>query len=168
MEGGWVARHRADPVGLTRRQMSMKPYPHSYQAKGHGAATGVVPVSSPGLPEINTAPPVEFNGPGDLWSPENLLVAAIADCFILTFRGVSRASAFAWTALDCQVDGVLERLSGSAQFTQFATTATLTVPAGADHVKAKELLERAEKVCLVANSLLGRRTIEVRVKEEDG
>ena len=146
----------------------MEPYPHTYQAKAHGSTTGVVPVSSLGLPEINTAPPIEFDGPGDLWSPENLLVAAIADCFILTFRGVSRASGFAWTALDCQVEGILERLSGTTHFTQFTTTATLTVPAGADHVKAKELLERAEKVCLVANSLLGRRTIEVRVNKENG
>ena len=146
----------------------MKPYPHSYQAKAHGSATGVVPVSAVGLPEFNTAPPAEFDGPGDLWSPENLLVAAIADCFILTFRGVSRASAFAWTALDCQVDGILERVSGTTRFTQFTTTATLTVPAGSDHVKAKELLERAEKVCLVANSLLGRRNIEVRVNAENG
>jgi organic hydroperoxide reductase OsmC/OhrA len=53
-------------------------------------------------------------------------------------------------------------------FTQFTTTATLTAPAGANHVKAKELLERAEKVCLVSNSLLGRRTLEVRVIEENG
>ena len=80
-------------------------------------------------------------------------------------RGVSRASAFTWTTLDCQVDGILERISGTSRFTQFTTTATLTVPAGADHAKAKELLERAEKVCLVANSLLGRRTVEVRVNE---
>ncbi len=146
----------------------MKPYPHTYQATAHGTATGIVPVTSAGLPEFNTAPPAEFDGPGNLWSPETLLVAAIADCFILTFRGVSRASAFAWTALDCQVDGILERVSGTSHFTQFTTTATLTVPTGADHVKAKELLERAEKVCLVANSLLGRRAIEVRVNEENG
>ena len=146
----------------------MKPYPHTYQAKAHGSATGVVPVSSLGLPNINTAPPVEFDGPGDLWSPESLLVAAIADCFILTFRSVSRAAAFTWTALDCQVDGILERVSGTSRFTQFTTTAILTVPTGADHVKAKELLERSEKVCLVANSLLGRRTIEVRVNQENG
>ena len=148
--------------------MPMEPYPHTYQAKAHGSATGGVSVTSLGLPEINTAPPIEFDGPGDQWSPENLLVAAIADCFILTFRGVSRTSAFTWTALDCQVDGILERISGTTRFTQFTTTATLTVPAGADHVKAKELLERAEKVCLVANSLLGRRAIEVRVNEQNG
>lgn len=144
----------------------MKPYPHQYHAKAHGSATGVVPVSSLGLPDINTAPPPEFDGPGDLWSPENLLIAAIADCFILTFRGVSRASAFAWTALECKVDGILERVSSTTQFTQFTTTGTLTVPAGADHVKAKGLLERAEKGCLVTNSLLGRRTFEFRVIEE--
>jgi organic hydroperoxide reductase OsmC/OhrA len=143
----------------------MKPYPHTYRAKAQGSAAGVVPVSSFGLPDINTAPPAEFDGPGDLWSPENLLIAAIADCFILTFRGISRASAFAWMVLDCQVDGVLERVSGKNQFTQFTTTATLTVAAGADQGKAKELLQRAEKVCLVANSLLGRRSMEVRVNE---
>jgi organic hydroperoxide reductase OsmC/OhrA len=176
VEGDRVTCHRADPVHLTRRhnaskessKIAMKPYPHSYQAKAHGSVTGFVPVSSLGLPDIDTAPPAEFDGPGDMWSPENLLIAAIADCFILTFRGVSRASAFAWTGLDCQVDGILERVSGTTQFTQFTTTATLTVPAGANHVKAKELLERAEKVCLVANSLLGRRTLEVRVIEKNG
>ena len=125
-------------------------------------------MSSPGLPDINTAPPAEFDGPGDVWSPENLLIAAVADCFILTFRGVSRASAFAWTRLDCQVDGILERVSGITHFSQFTTTANLTVPAGGDHVKGKELLVRAEKMCLVANSLVARRTVEVRVNEEKG
>ena len=129
---------------------------------------GPVPVSSLGLPDINTAPPAEFDGPGDLWSPENLLIAAIADCFILTFRSVSRASAFAWKGLDCKVDGILERVSGTTQFTQFTTGVTLTVPAGADYVKANELLARAEKVCLVANSLLGRRNLEARVIEKSG
>ena len=38
-----------------------------------------------------------------------------------------------------------------------------TVPAAADHDKAKELLERAEKVCLVANSLQGERFLDATV-----
>jgi organic hydroperoxide reductase OsmC/OhrA len=141
----------------------MKAYPHTYSVNAQGSAIGAVPVVSQGLPAIETAPPPEFDGPGGVWSPETLLVAAIANCFILTFRGVSRAVHFTWEKLEAQVDGTLERVSGSTQFTRYTTRATLTVKAGTDHAKARELLERAEKICLVANSLRGERILEVQL-----
>ena len=144
----------------------MKPYPHTYSVSAHGSATGTVPVCSQGVPDIATAPPPEFDGPGDVWSPESLLVAAVADCFILTFRGVSRAAKFSWEQLECQVDGVLERVAGVTQFSKFTTRATLTVSVGADHAKAQELMERAEKVCLVANSLHGERHLVAQIVED--
>ncbi len=120
---------------------------------------------STGLPGIATAPPPEFDGPGGVWSPETLLVAAIADCFLLTFRGVSRAARFEWVGLEAHVDGTLERVSGVTQFVRYITRATLTVQSNADHAKARELLERAEKLCLVANSLRGARALEIQVRE---
>jgi organic hydroperoxide reductase OsmC/OhrA len=126
----------------------------------------MVPVASVGLPDIMSAPPPEFDGPGGVWSPETLLVASIANCFILTFRGVSRAAKFEWAQVDCQVDGVLERVEGVTQFTRFTTRATLRVKQGTDPVRGRELLERAEKVCLVANSLRGERLTEIEVIEE--
>ena len=101
---------------------------------------GAVSAVSTGLSAMATAPRPEFDGPGGVWSPETLLIAAIADCFILTFRGVS-------------------------QFVRYITRATLTVQSNADHAKARELLERAEKLCLVANSLLVERALEVQVRE---
>lgn len=143
----------------------MKPYPHTYNASADASATGVVSVASPGLTGLDTAPPPEFDGPGGVWSPETLLVAAIADCFILTFRGVSRAAHFEWIRLEAHVDGTLERDSGVTQFVRYTTRAILTVKPNADHAKAQELLERAEKVCLVANSLRGVRALEVQVRE---
>jgi organic hydroperoxide reductase OsmC/OhrA len=143
----------------------MKPYPHTYSVSADASVTGVVSVASPGLPGLDTAPPPEFDGPGGVWSPETLLVAAIADCFILTFRGVSRAAHFEWIRLEAHVDGTLERDSGVTQFVRYTTRAILTVKPNADHAKAQELLERAEKVCLVANSLRGVRALEVQVRE---
>jgi organic hydroperoxide reductase OsmC/OhrA len=143
----------------------MKAYPHTYRVSAQGSAIGAVPVVSQGLPAIETAPPPEFDGPGGVWSPETLLVAAVANCFILTFRGVSRAAHFTWEKLDAHVEGTLERVSGSTQFTRYTTRAILTVKAGADHAKARELLERAEKICLVANSLRGERKLESQVLE---
>lgn len=143
----------------------MKPYPHSYTVTAEGSASGAVSVVSAGLPAMATAPPPEFDGPGGVWSPETLLIAAVADCFILTFRGVSRAARFEWVGLEAHVHGTLERTSGVAQFVRFITRATLTVPSNADHAKARELLERAEKLCLVANSLRGERALEIQVRE---
>ena len=144
----------------------MLPYPHKYSATALGTAAGLVPVESPGLPPLSTAPPKEFDGPGDVWSPETLLMAAIADCYILTFRGVARAARFDWDAIHCEVEGVLERVEGLTRFTGYTNRTTLTVKPGADHAKAKELLERAERVCLVNNSLRGDRLLVPNVVEQ--
>ena len=141
----------------------MKAYPHVYIAGAHGTAAGALQVTSAGLPALASGPPPEFDGPGGLWSPETLLVASIADCFILTFRGVSRAARLDWLSLEAHVEGTLERVDGVTRFTRYLTRAVLTVDSTVDHGKARELLERAEKVCLVANSLHGERMLETTV-----
>ena len=144
----------------------MKPYPHEYVVTASGGASGSLALQSTGLQSLETAPPAEFGGPGNLWSPETLLVGAVADCFILTFRAVARAAQFPWSTLDCRVEGRLERAEGGTQFTAYRTVATLTVAAGADESKARELLERSERGCLVANSLRGTRELVVEIRRD--
>jgi len=156
---------RAALAASTPKSITMKAYPHFYHATADASAIGAVGVTAAGLPAIETAPPLEFDGPGGLWSPETLLVAAIADCFILTFRGVARAARFEWVNLKAHVEGELDRKSGITQFVGYMTRVTLTVAAAADHAKARELLERAEKLCLVANSLSGTRALEVLIRQ---
>jgi organic hydroperoxide reductase OsmC/OhrA len=141
----------------------MHPYPHTYRVSAAAENTGSVKVSSTQLPKLETAAPPEFDGPGGMWSPETLLCASIADCFILTFRAVARAARFEWLHLECRVEGVLERVERVSQFTRYATVARLTVPASADFTKARVLLEQAEHGCLVSNSLRGSRTLDSEV-----
>lgn len=123
-------------------------------------------VGSPQLPSFETAAPPEFDGPGGVWSPETLLCASLADCFILTFRAVSRAARFEWSRLECRVEGVLERVGRTSQFTRYTTFAKLAVPDGADTKRARELLERAEQGCLIANSVNGSRALETQISVE--
>jgi organic hydroperoxide reductase OsmC/OhrA len=141
----------------------MQALPHRYLVTATAAATGDVELASPGLPALVTAPPAEFGGPGNLWSPETLLVAAVADCFILTFRAIARASKLDWVALECGAEGVLDRVDGVTRFTQITVRARLTVPAGASESLAARLLEKAEHGCLVTNSLLAGRHLEATV-----
>lgn len=141
----------------------MKPYPHRYSASAAGGTDGEVTLASPSLASIASAAPPEFDGPGGLWSPETLLTAVVADCIILTFRAIARASHFTWVTLECRTEGVLDRLEGATQFTSFTTVARLTIPAEASEQKARRLLEKAERDCLVANSLRSTRTMQIEV-----
>lgn len=131
----------------------MQSYPHFYSIEASAQATGNVTLSAEGLPVLQTAPPAQFDGPGDQWSPETLLVAAAADCFALTFRAIAQASNLSWTALRCNATGRLDRLEGITRFTRFELRAHLTVPLGTDPGRARRLLEKAEKTCLITNSL---------------
>jgi len=145
----------------------MQNLPHHYAVAAAGSATGNVDLTSPGLTRIESAPPAEFGGPGDLWSPETLLVAAVADCFILTFRAIARASKLDWVALNCDVEGVLDRVDNVTRFSEFKLCAVLDVPPGTDEQKAQRLLEKSEHACLITNSMSAESHLvtEVRVAE---
>jgi organic hydroperoxide reductase OsmC/OhrA len=131
----------------------MKEFPHLYSVQASAGTDADVTLTAAGIPALATASPAEFGGPGDRWSPETLLVGAVADCFILTFRAVAHASKLPWTALRCGVTGTLDRVDRVTQFTSFDLDAQLCVPSGTDDALAKRSLEKAEHACLIANSL---------------
>jgi organic hydroperoxide reductase OsmC/OhrA len=131
----------------------MQALPHRYRVNGTGGVTGDVELTAERLPVLQSASPSEFDGPGDRWSPETFLVGAVADCFILTFRAVAKASKLSWISLDCNVSGTLDRVDRVTQFTRFDMTAHLVVPRGVNVDQARHALKMAERNCLISNSL---------------
>jgi peroxiredoxin-like protein len=131
----------------------MHPLPHHYSATAVGSASGDIAIQADGLPSLVSAAPAEFDGPGDRWSPEALLVAAIGSCVILTFRAVAQASRLEWTSLECEVAGILDRVDGTTRFVEFEIRVRLTVPPGTDAGRATRALEKAEANCLISRSL---------------
>jgi len=141
----------------------MQDYPHHYVVSADAPAEGIISVASEGLETLPSLAPAEFGGPGDLWSPETLLVASVADCLILTFRAVARGSKFEWNSIKCEVDGVLDRVDRVTRFTVFHVRVTLHVPPGTDPHKAERLVEKSDHVCLVSNSLTAETILETNV-----
>jgi len=131
----------------------MDSFPHHYRVTATGTTEGPVQVGGEALPLVPTAPPPEFGGPGDAWSPEALLVAAVADCYILSFRAVASASKFEWLALSCETLGTLDRVDKVTRFTEIVNHVRLKVASGTSEETARRLLQKAEDVCLVSNSL---------------
>ncbi|MEJ2535137.1 MAG: OsmC family protein [Gammaproteobacteria bacterium] len=131
----------------------MHPYPHLYKTSASATQHSPVTVSSPGLDELVTTPPPEFGGPEGHWSPETMLVASVANCFILTFRAIARASKVEWESLECEADGTLDRAERVTCFTRFDLRARLKLAPGMDPDKAERILHHAESVCLITASL---------------
>ena len=143
----------------------MQNFPHRYLVRAAGIADGVeVELAGDRLTGLATAPPAEFGGPGDRWSPETLLVGAVADCFVLTFRAVAKASKVSWQSLVCDATGRLDRIDGVVRFTAIDLRARLVVAPGTDEALARRALQKAERGCLISNSLRADTRLEIAIE----
>jgi organic hydroperoxide reductase OsmC/OhrA len=137
--------------------------PQHYSVAASAQPQGHIQLTADSLPALQSAAPKEFGGPGGFWSPEDLLIAAVADCFALSFRAIAAASKFEWTSLQCSASGKLDKLDRAIQFTELTLTATLKIPAGGDESRAMRLLEKAEQTCFITNSLKATARLDANV-----
>lgn len=138
--------------------------PHTYHLKSSAINGESYIISAENVDDIETAPPKNFGGPGNIWSPENLFVGTVVDCFMMTFRAISGMSKLEWNNLDCTADGILDRIDGVIQFTEITINATLRAPIGTNEERAIRVMEKSEKNCLVSNSIKPKVHLNARVE----
>ncbi len=139
--------------------------PHVYNVHISGSKHDAVETRADNKPLIMCAPPVQYGGPGNLWSPEELFLAAIANCFLLTFRGVARTSHLDWQSLDCSVRGTLDKVENINYFTHIVISATLKLPSGSLSKYVERLLHKGEEACLITNSIKSKIVLETNIIE---
>jgi peroxiredoxin-like protein len=131
----------------------MTPLPHHYDVQLSGGPNGYATVATSGLPNLTSAPPPAFDGPGDAWTPEHLLLAAVETCFLFTFRAVAKHADIAFAKLDLSSEGIVDRQDGRTRFTEIVLRPRLTVATGTDMHRVRSALEKTERACLVSASL---------------
>lgn len=131
----------------------MKPLPHVYDVTLTGGPAGYAAVTLTGAPALRAAPPADFDGPGDAWSPEHLLLAAVETCFLFTLRAIAQASKVEFTSLELSGSGTVDKRDGVVRFTEIVLRPRLALGPGADRERALRVLEKSEKMCLVSASL---------------
>jgi peroxiredoxin-like protein len=145
----------------------MTPLPHRYHVRLVGAPSGCGQLSEGALPALQSAPPPQYDGPGNAWSPEHLLLAAVETCYLFTFRAIARMSSLDFERLDVEAAGTVDREGSVTRFTDIVLRPRLTVAPGVDRRRALQVLENAEKRCLVSASLSTRVRLEPEVHESD-
>ena len=117
-------------------------------------------ISSAGKPDVQVATPPEFKGHEGMWSPEDLLVVSVNACVMSTFLAFAERAGLAFAGYESDAEGTLELVDGKFQMTTIVLKPRITVAAGGDIGKAKELILKAEANCLVSNSIKSRVTVE--------
>ena len=140
----------------------MKPLPHVYEVTLSGGPKGYATLLTEGVPALKSAPPKDFDGPGDAWSPEHLLLASMESCFMFTFQAIAQASKFDFLSLELSGSGTVDRKEGSTRFTDIVLRSRLALPKGSDPERAKRMLEKGKNSCLVTASL----SVPIRLESE--
>lgn len=141
----------------------MKPLPHRYEVRLAGGPGGYAELSTSGVPNLQVAPPADYDGPGDAWSPEHLLLASVEACFLFTLRAVARHSRVEFEALQLDAVGTVARVDGVTRFTEIVLRPTITIRAGSDSERVRRILEKSEQACLVSASLSTPIRLEPRI-----
>ena len=141
----------------------MKDLPHLYSVKSEGKCTGHLITRAENLPEINVEPPIQFDGAGTHWSPEELFMASISNCLVLSFRAIAKASKLQWISIECESEGVLDKIERTVQFTEVLSKVRLFIPTTENKEKAEKLLNKADETCFISNSILCNSRIECEV-----
>jgi peroxiredoxin-like protein len=141
---------------------------YRYQTVAHWSSHRRGIVEAEEIPRtINFSAPPEFRGEPGLWTPEHLLVSAVATCFVTTMRAIAEMSKLEVVALETAVEGHLEKKEGGFRFTKFVLRPKLTIAREEDRELANRLLDKAEHACLISRSLNGRVEMKAEILMEE-
>jgi organic hydroperoxide reductase OsmC/OhrA len=112
---------------------------------------------------LHFAAPPQFGGVEGRWSPEDLLLSAVASCFTTTFRALADYSDFHFTDLQVEVHGNVRKVDSGYAFEEVVIRPTLTIPSD-DQSRADRLLDKAKRLCLVSRALSVRQVFAPRVQ----
>jgi organic hydroperoxide reductase OsmC/OhrA len=110
-------------------------------------------LQSEGKPALVVNAPPEFKGEAGYWTPEDLLVASVEVCLMLTFVGFAEKSGVPFVSYTSTAEGLLEWVEESYRFTRVTVRPSIVVADAEGVAKVKKVLERAHQTCLVANSI---------------
>ncbi len=108
-------------------------------------------------PDIGVGSPPEFRGEPGNWSPEELLIASVNTCIMLTFLTLVQGRDL--VAYESEVEGLLENVEGKYLITGITVRPRITVKDEAEVERARELIERTEAQCFMSNSVKAKVTI---------
>lgn len=109
-------------------------------------------VTAAGNPPIEGSSDKPFRGSAERWNPEELLVAALAQCHMLSYLHSAATNGIVVVAYTDAATGIMEQEGNGGHFTSVALHPLVTI-AGGDPALALTLHAEASANCFIAQSV---------------
>jgi organic hydroperoxide reductase OsmC/OhrA len=110
-------------------------------------------VSAPGKPDIAGSADRAFHGDVERWNPEELLLAALSQCHMLSYLHVAASHGVVVTAYTDSAAGVMEQThDGGGHFVSATIRPVVTIAHGSIEL-AESLHAEASRKCFIAASV---------------
>ncbi len=112
-------------------------------------------ISAPGKTSaLEGSSDAHFRGDATRYNPEELLLAALSACHLLSYLHLCAVNNIVVTAYEDEATGSMtENADGSGQFTEVILHPRVTITTESDPIKALELHEQAGQLCFIARSV---------------
>ncbi len=109
--------------------------------------------SAPGKPDIEIGSPPEFKGDPGVWAPEEMLVAALNACMMLTFVSFAQGKRLEFVAYESVAEGLLANVDGKYRIVEVNVRPTLVLRSEADIETARRIMTEVKANCFISNSI---------------
>ena len=111
-------------------------------------------MSGPGKPVIPASSDAVFRGDATRYNPEDLLVASLSACHMLTYLHLcADAGVVVISYVDNATGAMVETKETGGHFTEVVRRPRVAIDVSSSHVTAGQLHQRAHALCFVANSV---------------
>ena len=117
---------------------------------------------------LEVATPPEFpGGIPNIWSPEHLFTAAVSSCLMTTFLAIAEFSKLEYESFKCNAKGILEKVDGKFVISEVLLFPEVVITDSTKVERTERIIEKAEKACLISNSINSKITMKSKVIVQD-
>lgn len=106
-----------------------------------------------GKPEIMVVKPKGYESGPELFTPEDLFVAAATICFMNSFIYFTQRMHIEFKSFECDAIGILEQVDRSFEVTKVINKSKLVITDESLRPKFERALQLGAKYCFIANSM---------------
>jgi|SRR5690625_259028 len=109
--------------------------------------------------------PPEMNGPGIGTNPDEMLLGAAATCYIITLAALIERASLPLKEISLTSEGIVEVTYGVSTYKKIIHRPYIALNPNAtdsNYKKLVELVEKADKSCMISRALKGNVTIELQ------
>lgn len=125
----------------------------NWRAGGAGVSAANHQVTFADRPALELSSAPQYRGDPSRLSPEDLFVAALSSCQMLSYLALAGRAGVTVRAYDDHAVGTLAIADKKMRMTEVVLHPRITIAAGADAAKALGLVHAAHEICFIANSV---------------